>query len=83
MCVGLSSGAVQGYEVVATETRIRTSPKLVHVSSQARYTDYSGASQSFAEMVAWDIDVNDGQQGIVLHAIPRASVNGVPMDQMY
>src|SRR6185369_6224229 len=53
---------VQGYEVVTTEPRIRTSPKLVHVSTQAQYSDYAGSSQSFAEMVAWDIDVNDGQQ---------------------
>ena len=74
---------VQGYEVVTMEPRIRTSPKLVHVSSSARYSEYSGSSQSFAEMVAWDIDVQDGPQGATLHAVPRASVNGVAMDQMY
>jgi hypothetical protein len=74
---------VQGYEVITTEPRIRTSPKLVHVSASATYTENTGSSQSFAESVAWDIDVNDGSQGATLHAVPRASVNGVPMDQMY
>ena len=74
---------VQGYEVVTTEPRIRTSPKLVHVSASSSYTETSGSSQSFAESVAWDIDVNEGQQGASVHAVPRASVNGIPMEQMY
>ena len=74
---------VQGYEVVTTEPRIRTSPKLVHVSASSTYSETSGASSSFAESVAWDIDVQDGQPGASLHAVPRASVNGVPMEQMY
>jgi hypothetical protein len=74
---------VQGYEVVTTEPRVRTSPKLVHLSSASSYTDYSGSSRSFAESVAWDIDVEDGQTGAKLHAVPRASVNGMAMEQMY
>lgn len=74
---------VQGYEVVTSEPRIRTSPKLVHVSSSSSYTETSGSAQSFAESVAWDIDVQDGQPGASVHAVPRASVNGVPMEQMY
>jgi hypothetical protein len=74
---------VQGYEVVTAEPRIRTSPKLVHVSAASTYTETSGSSRSFAESVAWDIDVKDGQPGASVHAVPRASVNGVPMEQMY
>jgi hypothetical protein len=74
---------VQGYEVVTTEPRIRTSPKLVHVSASSSYTETSGSSQSFAESVAWDIDVIEGQEGTSVHAVPRASVNGIPMEQMY
>jgi hypothetical protein len=74
---------VQGYEVVTTEPRIRTSPKLVHVSSSATYGETSGSAQSFAESVAWDIDVTDGKDGATVHAVPRASVNGMPMEQMY
>ena len=74
---------VQGYEVVTAEPRIRTSPKLVHVSSSSTYSETSGSSQSFAESVAWDIDVIEGQQGASVHAVPRASVNGIPMEQMY
>jgi hypothetical protein len=74
---------VQGYEVVTTEPRIRTSPKLVHVSGSSSYSETSGSHQSFAESVAWDIDVNEGQQGASVHAVPRASVNGMPMEQMY
>src|SRR5215471_9337951 len=79
----LTALKVQGYEVVTAEPRIRTSPKLVHVSSQASYSETAGSAQSFAESVAWDIDVNDGAQGVTLHAVPRASVNGMAMDQMY
>ncbi len=74
---------VQGYDIVTTDPRIRTSPQLVHVSSAASYGAYSGASTSFAESVAWDIDVNEGQAGTTVHAVPRASVNGMAMEQMY
>ena len=74
---------VQGYEIVTTDPRIRTSPKLVHVSGSATYTQTSGSSQTFAESVAWDIDVTANDQGASLHASPRASVNGIPMEQMY
>jgi len=79
----LTSLKVQGYEVVTTEPRIRTSPKLVHVSSSATYTQNSGSAQSFAESVAWDIDVTETKEVATVHAVPRASVNGVPMEQMY
>ena len=79
----LTALKVQGYEVVTTEPRIRTSPKLVHVSSSATYTEHTGASQSFAESVAWDIDIAESKESATVHAVPRASVNGVPMEQMY
>jgi hypothetical protein len=79
----LTALKVQGYEVVTADPRLRTSPKLVHVSSSASYTQTSGSSQSFAESVAWDIDVTEGKGGTTVHAVPRASVNGVPMEQMY
>ena len=79
----LTALKVQGYEVVTTEPRIRTSPKLVHVSSSASYTETSGSAQTFGESVAWDIDINDAESGPVLHAVPRASVNGMAMEQMY
>jgi len=74
---------VQGYEIVTEEPRIRTSPKLVHVSGQSSYSETSGSSQSFAESVAWDIDLKAVEQGTNLRAVPRASVNGIPMEQMY
>ena len=79
----LTALKVQGYEVVTTEPRIRTSPKLVHVSSTASYGEYSGSSQTYGESVAWDIDVAEGTPGPTLHAVPRASVNGMAMEQMY
>jgi hypothetical protein len=79
----LTALKIQGYDVVTTEPRIRTSPKLVHVSSTASYTDTSGTSQTFGESVAWDIDVADADGGPKLHAVPRASVNGMAMEQMY
>jgi hypothetical protein len=79
----LTALKVQGYEVVTTEPRIRTSPQLVHVSSAATYSQTSGSAQSFAESVAWDLDVTGGKDSVTVHAVPRASVNGMPMDQMY
>lgn len=79
----LTALKVQGYEVVATEPRIRTSPKLVHVSSQSTYTETSGSAQTFGESVAWDIDVNEVGGSPTVHAVPRASVNGMAMEQMY
>jgi hypothetical protein len=48
----LTALKVQGYEIVTTVPRIRTSPKLVHVSASSSYTETSGSSQSFAESVA-------------------------------
>jgi len=74
---------VQGYEIVTTDPRIRTSPKLVHVSSTASYGTYSGSAQTYGESVAWDIDVNEAPAGTTLHAVPRASVNGIAMEQMW
>jgi hypothetical protein len=74
---------VQGYEIVTEEPRIRTSPKLVHVSASSTYSETAGNTQSFAESVAWDIDVKPGPQATLLHAVPRASVNGIPMEQVY
>jgi len=74
---------VQGYEIVTTDPRIRTSPKLVHVSSTASYGQYSGSAQTYGESVAWDIDVKEAPTGTTLHAVPRASVNGMAMEQMY
>jgi hypothetical protein len=56
---------------------------VAHLSSASSYGETSGTSQSFTESVAWDIDVRPGQQGTTLHAAPRASVNGIPMDQVY
>jgi hypothetical protein len=74
---------VQGYEIVANEPRIRTSPKLVHVSSTSSYGQFSGSSRTYGESVAWDIDVKEAPAGTTLHAVPRASVNGMAMEQMY
>jgi hypothetical protein len=79
----LTALKIQGYEVVTTEPRIRTSPKLVHVSTTATYTETTGTAQSFGESVAWDIDVADADGAPKLHAVPRASVNGMAMEQMY
>jgi hypothetical protein len=79
----LTALKVQGYDVVTTDPRIRTSPKLVHVSSSASYSQTSGSARTFGESVAWDIDVADGEAGPKLHATPRASVNGMAMEQMY
>lgn len=79
----LTALKVQGYDVVATEPRIRTSPKLVHVSSAASYGQTSGTAQTFGESVAWDIDVTESDAGPKVHASPRASVNGMAMEQMY
>lgn len=79
----LTALKVQGYEVVTAQPRIRTSPKLVHVSSSASYSETSGSAQSFAESVAWDIDITESKDVATVHAVPRASVNGIPMEQMY
>ncbi len=74
---------VQGYEIVTTDPRIRTSPKLVHVSSTASYGQTSGSVRTYGESVAWDIDVEEAPTGVTLHAVPRASVNGMAMEYMY
>jgi hypothetical protein len=74
---------VQGYEIVTTDPRIRTAPPLVHVSSTASYTQTSGSAQTYGESVAWDIDVKEAPAGTTLHAVPRASVNGMAMEQLY
>jgi hypothetical protein len=63
---------VQGYEIVTTDPRIRTSPKLVAVTSKASYSQTSGSAQTYGQSVAWDIDVNEAPAGTTLHAVPRA-----------
>ncbi|MFZ5892646.1 MAG: hypothetical protein ACOY0T_16425 [Myxococcota bacterium] len=70
---------LQGYEVVTTDPRIRTAPKAVATSAYGGY----GRAQSFTESVAWDIEVEGDDSSAVLHATPRASVNGEPMEQVY
>jgi hypothetical protein len=72
-----------GYEVVTTDPRIRTAPKLQGVTSSATYTETSGQSTAYAESVAWDIDVTPEGQGAKVHAEPRASVNGQAMEQVW
>jgi hypothetical protein len=83
----LTALKVQGYEIVTEEPRIRTSPKLVNVtgsvSGGAGSVTYAANTNTYAEAVAWDIDVNGGSAGPTLRAVPRASVNGMAMDQMY
>jgi hypothetical protein len=70
---------LQGYEVITTEPRIRTAPKPVAVTAYGG----NGSAQSFTESVAWDIEVDGDGTSAALHATPRASVNGQPMDQVF
>ena len=76
-----------GYDVVTTDPRIRTAPKPVATTSygtaRAAGGVAQGSSQTFTEEVAWDIDVKAEGQGAFLRAVPRAAVNGVPMEQVY
>jgi hypothetical protein len=76
-----------GYEVVITEPRIRTAPKPVATTAYGTAQGGGGiaraSSQAFTEEVAWDIDVTADGQGAFLRAVPRAAVNGMPMEQVY
>lgn len=82
---------LQGYEIVTTDPLVRTSPRRVATTTvgagsgsyaAGSYRDTYGA-QSFTEEVAWDISVEPIANGARLHATPRASVNGQPMDQFF
>ncbi|MGC4094791.1 MAG: hypothetical protein QM756_44115 [Polyangiaceae bacterium] len=70
---------LQGYDVVTTEPRIRTAPKPVATTAYGN----KGSAQTFTEAVAWDIDVEGDDSSATLHATPRASVNGEPMEQVF
>lgn len=79
----LTALKVQGYEVITTDPMIRTSPKLVAVTTAVSGDQYTAQAQSFGESVAWDVDVQGDEQSATLHATPRASVNGQAMDQVF
>ena len=79
----LTALKVLGYEVVTSSPRIRTAPKDVATTAAGTYSQTAGTARSFTEAVAWDIDVEANGQGATLHATPRASVNGQPMEQVY
>jgi|GEM_PF-2347655 len=70
---------VLGYAVITTNPRIRTSPRDVATTA----TGTTSTAQTYTEAVAWDIDVQADGAGSVLHAVPRATVNGQPMEQVY
>jgi hypothetical protein len=76
-----------GYEVVVSEPRIRTAPKAVATTAHGTAAGGGGvarsSAQTFTEEVAWDIDVKADGTGASLRAVPRASVNGMPMEQVY
>jgi hypothetical protein len=76
-----------GYDVVTTDPRIRTAPKPVATTSYGTARGAGGvahgSAQTFTEEVAWDIDVKAEGQAVFLRAVPRAAVNGVPMEQVY
>ena len=76
-----------GYEVVTTDPRIRTAPKPVATTTYGTARGAGGvaqaSAQSFTEEVAWDIDVKPEGPGVLLRAVPRAAVNGTPMEQVY
>ena len=70
---------VLGYSVVATDPRIRTAPRDVALTAvRGNYT-----AQAYIEAVAWDVDVRADGPGVTLLAVPRATVNGEPMTQVY
>lgn len=75
----ITSLRLQGYEVVTTEPRIRTAPRDVATTAYGS----ANSAQSFTEAVAWDIEVTGDASSATLHATPRASVNGQPMEQVY
>ena len=68
-----------GYEVVMTSPRIRTAPRDVGATAVRGNT----TAQLYVEAVAWDVDVRADPQGVTLVAMPRATVNGEPMTQVY
>jgi hypothetical protein len=72
-----------GYQIVTTEPRIRTAPKEVATTAVGTHGQYSGSARTFTETVAWDVEVHSEGTGATLRATPRASVNGMPMDQVY
>jgi hypothetical protein len=79
----LTALKVLGYEVVTTDPRIRTSPRDVATTAHAQGAGNTAVAQGFTEAVAWDIDVRTDGAGAVLHAVPRATVNGQAMDQVW
>jgi hypothetical protein len=76
-----------GYEVVTTDPRIRTAPKPVATTTYGTAYGAGGVaranSQSYTEEVAWDVEVKAEGPGAFLRAVPRAAVNGTPMEQVY
>jgi hypothetical protein len=70
---------IQGYEVVTTDPRIRTAPRDVATTAFGN----AHSAQSFTEAVAWDIDVEGDTSSATLHAVPRATLNGQPMEELY
>ena len=59
-----------GYDVASVDAgagQVRTAPKLVVVTASG--SQYS--AQAVEQSLAWDIDVTQGSQGIVVHATPR------------
>ncbi|HEY5956819.1 MAG TPA: hypothetical protein VIV60_09715 [Polyangiaceae bacterium] len=74
---------LQGYEVVTEQPMVRTSPKLVAVTSAASGNAYSATAQSYGESVAWDVDIQEQGNTALVTAKHRASVNGMAMDQVY
>jgi hypothetical protein len=68
-----------GYQVVMSEPRIRTAPRDVGTTAVRGNT----TAALYTESVAWDVDVRADQQGVTLVAMPRATVNGEPMTQVY
>lgn len=71
---GVIALKLQGYEVVTTEPRVRTEPKLVGVSA---YGDRWGAS-AYATSVAFDLSATETEGGTVAFAAPSVTVNGMP-----
>jgi hypothetical protein len=68
-----------GYQVVMTDPRIRTAPRDVGTTAVRG----NNTAQLYTESVAWDVDVRADQSGVTLVAMPRATVNGEPMTQVY
>jgi hypothetical protein len=67
-----SNSAVRalGYDVASSDAgsgQLRTAPKVVVVTASGN--EYSATAVS--NSLAWDIDVSQGSQGVVIHATPR------------